>query len=105
MSAERATYLDSSAIVKLAVAEPESAALRRYLRRRRSLVSSHERGRCCAIGPTRIGSRAERQHSVSRRLLTTGWAELYRSGVAERIVDEQLEVLDQALASEQEPSL
>jgi uncharacterized protein len=40
MSAERATYLDSSAIVKLAVAEPESAALRRYLRRRRSLISS-----------------------------------------------------------------
>ena len=35
-----ATYLDSSAIVKLAVREPESAALRRYLRRRRSLVSS-----------------------------------------------------------------
>ncbi len=40
MSAERATYLDSSAIVKLVVAEPESAALRRYLRRRRTLVSS-----------------------------------------------------------------
>jgi predicted nucleic acid-binding protein len=42
MSAERAIYLDSSAIVKLAVAEPESDALRRYLhpRRRRSLVSS-----------------------------------------------------------------
>jgi predicted nucleic acid-binding protein len=40
MSAERATYLDSSAIVKLAVAEPESAALQRYLRRRRPLVSS-----------------------------------------------------------------
>jgi predicted nucleic acid-binding protein len=40
MSAERATYLDSSAIVKLAIAEPESAALRRYLRRRRPLVSS-----------------------------------------------------------------
>jgi uncharacterized protein len=34
-----ATYLDSSAIVKLAVAEPESAALRRHLRRRRPLVS------------------------------------------------------------------
>jgi predicted nucleic acid-binding protein len=34
------TYLDSSAIVKLAVAEPESAELRRYLRRRRPLVSS-----------------------------------------------------------------
>lgn len=35
-----ATYLDSSAIVKLAVREPESAALRRYLRRRRPLVAS-----------------------------------------------------------------
>lgn len=34
------TYLDSSAIVKLAVREPESAALRRYLRRRRPPVSS-----------------------------------------------------------------
>lgn len=40
MSAERALYLDSSAIVKLAVAEPESAALRRFLRRRRPLVTS-----------------------------------------------------------------
>jgi predicted nucleic acid-binding protein len=40
MTAERAVYLDSSAIVKLAVAEPESAALRAYLRRRRPLVSS-----------------------------------------------------------------
>jgi predicted nucleic acid-binding protein len=36
----RASYLDSSAIVKLVVAEPESAALRLYLRRRRPLVSS-----------------------------------------------------------------
>jgi hypothetical protein len=35
-----ATYLDSSALVKLVVAEPESTALRRYLRRRRPLVSS-----------------------------------------------------------------
>lgn len=35
-----ATYLDSSAIVKLVVAEPESTALRRYLRPRRPLVSS-----------------------------------------------------------------
>jgi uncharacterized protein len=37
---ERATYLDSSAIVKLAVQEPESAALLRYVRRRRPLVTS-----------------------------------------------------------------
>jgi predicted nucleic acid-binding protein len=40
MSVERATYVDSSALVKLAVREPESAALRRYLGRRRPLVSS-----------------------------------------------------------------
>lgn len=35
-----AVYLDSSALVKLAVREPESDALRRYLRRRRPWVSS-----------------------------------------------------------------
>ena len=35
-----ALYLDSSAIVKLARREPESDALRRYVRRRRPLVSS-----------------------------------------------------------------
>ena len=35
-----ATYLDSSAVVKLAVQEPESLALRRYLRRRQPLISS-----------------------------------------------------------------
>jgi predicted nucleic acid-binding protein len=34
------TYLDSSAIVKLAVREPESLALRGYLRRREPFVSS-----------------------------------------------------------------
>ena len=40
MSAERAIYLDASAIVKLAVAERESAALRRYLRGLAPLVVS-----------------------------------------------------------------
>jgi hypothetical protein len=40
LSAERVVYVDSSALVKLAVAEPESAALRTYLRRRGGLVSS-----------------------------------------------------------------
>ena len=49
MSAEsRPTYVDSSAIVKLVVAEPESAALRSYLARRRTLVSS-------ALARTEIG--------------------------------------------------
>jgi predicted nucleic acid-binding protein len=36
----RATYLDSSAIAKLVVAEPESRALRAHLRRRKPLLSS-----------------------------------------------------------------
>jgi uncharacterized protein len=36
----RAAYLDSSAIVKLVVAEPESRALRAHLRRRKPLLSS-----------------------------------------------------------------
>ncbi len=40
MSAERVTYLDSSAIVKLAAEEPESAALRHFLHRRHRLASS-----------------------------------------------------------------
>jgi predicted nucleic acid-binding protein len=40
MSVKRATYLDSSAIVKLVVREPESAALARYLRGRRPIVAS-----------------------------------------------------------------
>jgi len=35
-----ATYVDSSAVVKLAVREPQSDALRKYLRRRRPLISS-----------------------------------------------------------------
>jgi len=48
MNAERATYLDSSAIVKLAIVEPESAALRSYLRRRRPLVST-------ALARTEVG--------------------------------------------------
>lgn len=40
MSAERVTYLDSSALVKLAVREPESRALRVHIARRRPLVCS-----------------------------------------------------------------
>ena len=35
-----AVYLDSSALVKLAVREPESVTLRRHLQRRRIWVSS-----------------------------------------------------------------
>jgi predicted nucleic acid-binding protein len=48
MSADRAIYLDSSAIVKLAVTEKESASLRRYLRGRGPLVVS-------ALARTEVG--------------------------------------------------
>jgi len=41
MSAEqRVTYIDSSAIVKLVIAEPESKGLRRYISRRQPLVTT-----------------------------------------------------------------
>jgi uncharacterized protein len=40
MNAEKAWYIDSSAIVKLVAREPESPALRRFLKRRRTLVAS-----------------------------------------------------------------
>lgn len=40
MSGSRATYLDSSALVKLVLDEAESTALRTYLRRRPTRVSS-----------------------------------------------------------------
>ena len=46
-SGSRPSYLDSSAIVKLAVTEPQTPALRRYLARRRPLVSS-------ALAPTEV---------------------------------------------------
>jgi len=36
----QATYLDSSAIVKLVIAEPQSSALRKFLHRRRPLLYS-----------------------------------------------------------------
>lgn len=40
MSDDNVWYLDSSAIVKLVAREPQSASLRRFLRRRGPLVSS-----------------------------------------------------------------
>ena len=48
MSAERATYLDSSAIVKLVVEEAESQALRVHLHQQETLVSS-------ALARTEVG--------------------------------------------------
>lgn len=70
MSAEqRLTYLDSSAIVKLVVAEPESKALRRYLLRRRPLVSSALARTEVARALMPCGSEAvSRGHEVLRRI-------------------------------------
>lgn len=80
MSAERATYVDSSAIVKLAVMEPESAALRRYLRRRAPLVVS-------ALART----------EVARALLPLGPAAVGR-GIEVLRRMEQLRINDRVLA-------
>jgi uncharacterized protein len=62
MSGDRVTYVDSSAIVKLVVREPESATLARFLRTRPPLVSSAlarvEVARAClALGDV-VASRA-----------------------------------------------
>lgn len=70
MSAERAVYLDSSALVKLAVAEPESAALRRTLRRQPLRV-------CSALART----------EVSRALLPFGEDALARGEAVLRRIE------------------
>jgi uncharacterized protein len=66
MSAESAVYMDSSALVKLVVREPESAALRRYLRRRPRRVS-------CALARVEVvravRSQGEAAHTRARALL------------------------------------
>jgi predicted nucleic acid-binding protein len=92
MTVDRAVYLDSSAIVKLAVTEKESAALRRYLRRRAPLVVSAlartEVARALLpLGPTAV----QRGHNV----LTT--LELIR--VSDRILLEAGALLPAELRS------
>ncbi len=80
MSADRAVYIDSSAIVKLAVQEPESAALRRYLRSRRPLVSSSLARAEVLRALLPLGDEALRR---GRRVLTT--IELAR--VSDRVLE------------------
>lgn len=90
MASERVTYLDASAIVKLAVQEPESAALRVFLRRRRPLVSS-------AIARAEI-LRAALQHSaiaVESGRSTLRQLELVR--VSDRILERAGEILPRQL--------
>jgi predicted nucleic acid-binding protein len=76
-----AVYLDSSAIVKLVIEEPESSALRRHLRRRRPLVSS-------ALARTEV-LRAlvlEGEEGVARGRAVLGRIDLVR--VNNRVLDE-----------------
>lgn len=76
----RAAYLDSSAIVKLVVEEPESGALRAHLRRRRPLVSS-------ALAQTEVlrALLAEGDHGIARGREVLRRLELIRIG--ERVLD------------------
>lgn len=80
MSAERATYVDSSAVVKLAVVERESAALRGYLRSRRPLVSS-------ALARTEVGRALSPLGAVAirRGRLVLARVDLIR--VSDRVLD------------------
>lgn len=81
MSAARPVYVDSSALVKLAVREAESQALRAWLRRRRPLI-------CSALARTEVmrallpvgGPALERGQNVLSRI------ELVRVG--KRVLDE-----------------
>jgi predicted nucleic acid-binding protein len=65
-SAQRLTYVDSSAIVKLAVSEPESSSLRHYLSRKPLVTSARtEVARALlALGPEAV----ERGEQVLRRI-------------------------------------
>ena len=75
-----ATYLDSSALVKLAIDEPESAALRRHVRRRRPVVSS-------ALARTEVlrALLLEGDEGVARGRAVLGRVELVR--VNERVLN------------------
>jgi predicted nucleic acid-binding protein len=68
VSAQRLTYVDSSAIVKLAVSEPESSPLRRYLSRKPLVASALARTEVArALLP--LGSEAvERGEEVLKRI-------------------------------------
>lgn len=83
MSATRATYLDASALVKLAIHEPESAALRMYLRRRPVRVSSAISRTELMRGMWSTGA-GERDHLRSARRVLSSVA-LVR--VSDRILD------------------
>ncbi len=80
MSAERATYVDSSAVVKLVMVERESAALRGYLRSRRPLVSS-------ALARTEVGRALSPLGAVAVRRGRQVLARVDLIRVSDRVLD------------------
>jgi predicted nucleic acid-binding protein len=76
-----ATYLDSSALVKLVIDEPESAALRLHLRRRKPLVSS-------ALARTEVlrALHLEGEEGVARGRAVLGRIDLVR--INDRVLNE-----------------
>ncbi|MGH9271730.1 MAG: type II toxin-antitoxin system VapC family toxin [Ilumatobacteraceae bacterium] len=87
-----ATYLDSSAIVKLVVAEPESSALRRFVRRRRPLISS-------ALARTEVlrAVLGEGERGITRARIVLVRLDLIR--VNDRVLDAAGELLPAVLRS------
>jgi predicted nucleic acid-binding protein len=83
MSADRAVYLDSSALVKLVIQEPQSVALRRFVRHRRVVSSALARTEVArallSASPAVIGHGRELLTSIdliriNDRVLTTAGA-------------------------------
>jgi predicted nucleic acid-binding protein len=77
-SADRPTYLDSSAIVKLVLVERESGALRAYLRGRRPLTS--------ALARVEVGRAARRVDAVTVRRAAEVVAEIDVIRISERVL-------------------
>lgn len=92
MSAERATYLDSSAIVKLAVAEPESSALRSFLGSRGPLVSS-------ALARTEVGRALLPLGAVGARRGNQVLTRLHLIAISDRVLDAAARLLPTELRS------
>ena len=91
MSAERVSYVDSSAIVKLVVKEPESTALRRYLRRRQLVAS--------ALARTEVARAVLSLGEPFARRATEVLARLELVRVSDRVLDEAGKLLPADLRS------
>jgi predicted nucleic acid-binding protein len=108
MSAERPLYVDSSALVKLAVAEPESKALRQYLRRNRPHVTSALARTEVARALLPLGADAvDRGTGVLQRfeLIRISDRVLRRAGALEPITLRSLDAIHLATAQLLQPGL